>query len=188
MSLTGGDDGLSGIPRPVLSLLDHVIVDFSNVFNFYYLVVLFFILTYLSLKSLIGSPMGRLFVGIKENEHRMGFVGFNVRGYKLLSFVIASFFGGIAGALHAGLNGFISPKAFFWTSSGEVLLMVIIGGTGTLIGPILGAFCFIVSKNYISSYTEHWMLFIGILFVIFVLFAEKGMIGLIRKIPVRKRT
>lgn len=183
MSLTGGDDGLSSIPSPALQLFDSIIIDFSNVSNFYYLVLFFFLLTYFCLHVLINSPTGRIFIGIRENEHRMAFVGFNVKGYKLLSFVISSLFAGIAGSLHVGLNGFISPGAFFWTSSGNVLLMVIIGGVGTLVGPIIGALFFIVSKNYISSYTEHWMLLIGAIFIIIVMFAEKGFMGFIRKRP-----
>jgi branched-chain amino acid transport system permease protein len=107
-------------------------------------------------------------------------VGYAVRRYKLVAFIIAGTVAGIAGSLYTQLNLTISPDAFFWTTSGEALLMVIIGGTGTLWGAVLGAAAFILLQSTVSSYTERWMLILGLSFILFVLFAPGGVVGALR--------
>jgi branched-chain amino acid transport system permease protein len=97
-----------------------------------------------------------------------------------LAFAIAGAIAGVAGSLYAQFVGSITPDAFFWTTSGEVLLMVIIGGTGTLVGPALGAAAFILLQSLVSSYTERWMLLLGFTFIAFVLFAPGGIAGALR--------
>ena len=107
-------------------------------------------------------------------------VGYPVSRYKLLAFVIAGTVAGVAGALYTQFIGSISPDAFFWTTSGEALLMVIIGGTGTLGGALLGSAAFILLQSLVSSYTERWMLILGVTFIAFVLFAPGGLVGALR--------
>ena len=126
------------------------------------------------------SPFGHVLAGIHENEMRMEAVGYAVGRYKLLAFVLAGTVAGVAGALSTQQNGYVSPDAFFWTTSGEVLLMVIIGGTGTLGGAVLGAAAFILLQSLVSTYTERWMLILGVTFVLFVLFAPGGIVGALR--------
>jgi branched-chain amino acid transport system permease protein len=128
----------------------------------------------------VRSPFGHVLRGIHENEGRMEAVGYAVQRYKLVAFVIAGTIGGIAGSLYTQLNLTISPDAFFWTTSGEALLMVIIGGTGTLWGSLLGAAAFILLQSLVSSYTERWMLILGLTFILFVLFAPGGIVGALR--------
>jgi branched-chain amino acid transport system permease protein len=108
-------------------------------------------------------------------------VGYAVGRFKLVAFVVAGAAAGLAGGLYAQFNGYVSPEVLFWTTSGEVLLMVIIGGTGTLTGPVLGAGAFILLQSLVSSYTERWMLILGVVFVGFVLWAPRGLLGLARR-------
>jgi branched-chain amino acid transport system permease protein len=164
-----------GIPRPSLPGVD--LVDIRS-FHAYLLVL--FVLAAVALWRVVRSPFGHVLGGIHENEARMEAVGYAVARYKLLAFVIAGVFAGLAGSLYAQFNGSITPDAFFWTTSGEALLMVIIGGTGTLGGAVLGAAAFILLQSLVSTYTERWMLILGVTFIVFVLFAPGGLVGALR--------
>jgi branched-chain amino acid transport system permease protein len=171
----GAEDGLVGVPRPrVLGL------DLTDPRRFHgYLLVLVALMA-LFLWRVVRSPFGHVLRGIHDNEARMEAVGYAVNRYKLVAFVIAGAVAGVAGALYTQFNGSITPDAFFWTTSGEALLMVIIGGTGTLGGALLGAAAFILLQSLVSSYTERWMLLLGITFILFVLFAPGGIVGVLR--------
>jgi branched-chain amino acid transport system permease protein len=149
--------------------------------------LLFFVLAYLVLRRLLQSPLGRAFVGIRENEPRMLAIGYRTRAYKLLSFVIAGSFAGFAGGLYAIFNTFISPDAMYWTASGDVLIMVMLGGAGTLIGPVIGTGLFLLMKNVVSSYSEHWMLIIGVIFIACVMFFPGGIWGTLQHVRWPKR-
>jgi branched-chain amino acid transport system permease protein len=171
----GAEDGLVGIPRPVVPGWS---VSTLRGFHGYLLVVV--ALSALVLWRIVRSPFGHVLRGIHENEARMEAVGYAVDRYKLLAFVIAGVFAGLAGSLYVQFNGSIGPDAFFWKTSGEALLMVIIGGTGTLGGPVLGAAAFILLQSLVSTYTERWMLILGATFILFVLFAPGGIVGALR--------
>jgi branched-chain amino acid transport system permease protein len=134
----------------------------------------------LTLWRIVRSPFGHVLRGIHENEARMEAVGYPVNRYKLLAFVIAGTIAGVAGSLYTQLNGSIAPDAFLWTTSGEALLMVIIGGTGTLGGAMLGSAAFILLQSLVSTYTERWMAILGLTFVLLVLFAPGGIVGALR--------
>ncbi len=168
----GAEDGIVGIPHPAL-------VASPTAFHVYLVAVL--ALAALFLWRVVRSPFGHVLRGIHENEARMEAVGYPVHRYKLLAFVIAGTVAGVAGALYAQLNGQIPPDAFFWTTSGEALLMVIIGGTGTLGGGMLGAAAFILLESLVSSYTERWMSILGLTFIVLVLFAPGGVLGVISR-------
>lgn len=174
--VTGGSNGLAGIPRPTVLGGPS---EFATPASFYYLTAALFVLSYLLLRRVVHSPLGRSFVGIRENESRMRAVGYNTTRYKLAAFVLAGSVAGIAGTLFAHFNGFVSPNEVHWTTSGLVMVMVIIGGAGTLLGPVLGAALILVLQNIVSSYTERWQLIMGLVFILFVLFARRGMAGLI---------
>ncbi len=171
----GAEDGIVGVPRPRLLGLD-----LANATAFHLFLVALVGLAALALWRVARSPFGHVLRGIQENEGRMEAVGYAVQRYKLVAFVIAGTIGGVAGALYTQLNLTISPDAFFWTTSGEALLMVIIGGTGTLWGAVLGAATFILLQSFVSSYTERWMLILGLAFILFVLFAPGGIVGALR--------
>jgi len=171
----GAEDGIVGVPRPAVLArsLDHPLA-----FNVYLLALV--VLAVLFLHRIVRSPFGHVLRGIHDNEARMQAVGYAVNRYKLLAFVIGGTVAGVAGALYTQLVGSISPDAFLWTTSGEALLMVIIGGTGTLTGSLLGAAAFILLQSLVSSYTERWMLILGLTFVFLVLFAPGGILGALR--------
>ena len=171
----GAEDGIIGVPRA--SLLG---VSLAGGLAFHLFLVLVFALSAVILWRVARSPFGHVLQGIRENEGRMEALGYAVGNYKLLVFVIAGMIAGVAGACYTQLNGSISPDAFFWTTSGEALLMVIIGGTGTLGGAVLGAAAFILLQSLVSTYTERWMLILGATFILFVLFAPGGLVGVLR--------
>jgi branched-chain amino acid transport system permease protein len=172
-TITGGSNGLSGIPSPLIGSLD-----FSNPVYFYYLILLLFILIYGGLSLIVHSPFGQVLIGIRENETRLKSMGYHTTLYKLAAFVIAGGLGGVAGSLYTSFNSFISPSDVYWTMSGSVLIMVLIGGSGTMIGPVLGAAFIVILETIVSSYTTMWMMIIGIIFILFVVFFPKGIVGL----------
>ena len=171
----GAEDGLVGIPRPTVAGWS-----IGSLGRFHAYLMAIAGLLALFLWRVTRSPFGRVLRGIHENEARMQAVGYPVRRYKLAAFVIAGTVAGIAGALYTQFQGSVSPDAFFWTTSGQALLMVIIGGTGTLGGAMLGAAAFILLQSLVSSYTERWMLILGLTFVLLVLFAPGGIVGTLR--------
>lgn len=171
----GAEDGLVGVPRPVVLGIE---LGHGDAFHYYLLVIV--AVMALVLWRVVRSPFGHVLRGIHDNEARMQAVGYAVQRYKLLAFVIAGTVAGVAGSLYTQLVGSITPDAFLWTTSGEALLMVIIGGTGTLGGAVLGAAAFILLQSLVSSYTERWMLILGLTFILFVLFAPAGIVGAVR--------
>lgn len=173
-SVTGGSNGFSGIPKPEL----FGFIAFNHHVSLYLLILAVFIAVYIGLSRFIQSPLGNIFIGIRENETRMRATGYNTVFYKNLSFIIAGGLGGLAGALYSYFNGFVSPGDVYWTVSGKVLIMVLVGGAGTLIGPVLGAGFIVILETIVSSYIDMWMLIIGTIFILFVVFAPKGIVGL----------
>ena len=171
----GAEDGLVGVPRPAV-----LGVDLGHGLAFHYYLLVIAAVAALVLWRVVRSPFGHVLRGIHDNEARMQAVGYAVQRYKLLAFVIAGTIAGVAGSLYTQLVGSITPDAFLWTTSGEALLMVIIGGTGTLGGAVLGAAAFILLQSLVSSYTERWMLILGMTFILFVLFAPAGIVGAVR--------
>jgi branched-chain amino acid transport system permease protein len=179
--LTGGTDGMAIPEKPGFFGFD-----LSQSLNMYFMALIFFLLAYFGLRRLLNSPLGHTFIGIRENEQRMLAMGYPTRAYKLLSFVIAGALAGFAGGLYAIFNSFISPDAVYWTASGDILIMVMLGGAGTLIGPVIGTGLFLLMKNVVSSYSEHWLLIIGVIFIACVMFFPGGIWGTLRQLEWRK--
>lgn len=175
-SLTGGDDGLPGVPRPSLGLPWSL----AGGLAFYYFVLVFFVLAVAGLWLVVRSPFGRALVGIRESETRMEVLGYDVWLYKYVAFVLAGIVAGLAGNLFAYYNGFVSPSYLSVIFSASALLMVILGGVGTLFGPVLGAAVILYLENVISAYTERWLLILGAIYVVVTLFAPRGLVGLVR--------
>jgi len=175
-NLTGGSDGLAIFEKP--SFLGWAL---SDSLAMYFMALAFFLLCYWGLRRLINAPLGHIFVGIRENEPRMLAIGYATSTYKVLSFTIAGAVAGLAGGLYAIFNGFISPDAVYWTASGDILIMVMLGGAGTLTGPVIGTAIFMLMKNLVSSYSEHWMLIIGVVFISCVMFFPGGIWGTLRQ-------
>jgi branched-chain amino acid transport system permease protein len=175
---TGGSDGIAGIPRPPGPFG----MDWFQARNGYYFLVLGCLLgSYLLCRAIVRSPFGAVLAGIRENEAKTVALGYNTRAYKITTVVLSYGFGGLAGALYAGFAGYASPELFFWLTSGHVLVMVVVGGAGTLVGPILGAVFFVFLEHQLSQVTDLWPLAFGAIFMAFVLFAPQGLWGLFRK-------
>jgi len=174
--LLGGSDGITGIPRPPGPLGIHW---FQGKTGYYFLVLACMLGSWLICRAIVRSPFGAVLAGIRENEAKTIALGYNTRAYKITTVVLSYAFGGLAGALYAGFAGYASPELFFWLTSGQVLIMVVVGGAGTLIGPILGAVFFVVLEHQLSQVTDLWPLLFGSVFMAFVLFAPQGIWGLI---------
>ncbi len=183
-AVTGGSNGLAGIPRPTLY---PVPIDFSGTTNLYFLIVAVLLAVYFFLRTIVASPFGAALRGIKENESRMRALGYPTARYKLAAFVIAGALAGSGGALYGYYNFFVAPSDLYWTVSGEAIVMVIIGGAGTLTGPALGAALVVILQRMVSSYTERWPILLGAIFIAFVLFAPGGIAGLVANIAKRFR-
>lgn len=177
--MTGSTDGMLMFQRPESGLPG---IDLENNIHFYYYSLLLVGLSFGIMGRLVSSPFGRALQGIRANEERMSAMGYRAGTYKLTVFVIAGAFAGLAGHLFVNLQFFIDPSSLQWHASGQVLTMVLMGGLGTLSGPAVGAALFIGLEEVISSYTDHWMLPMGIILVLIVLFARGGVVGLWRGI------
>ncbi|HEX3504055.1 MAG TPA: ABC transporter permease [Xanthobacteraceae bacterium] len=175
--LTGGSDGMAIAEQPTF-----LGFSLSKSLPMYFMTLCFFVLAYWGLRRLLNSPLGHAFVGIRENEPRMMAIGYPTRAYKLMAFTIAGAVAGLAGGLYAIFNGFISSDAVYWTASGDILIMTMLGGAGTLIGPALGTAIFLLMKNVASSYSEHWLSIIGVTFICCVMFFPGGLWGSLQKI------
>ncbi|MBI4771034.1 MAG: branched-chain amino acid ABC transporter permease [Chloroflexi bacterium] len=178
--VTGGSDGLAGIPRPTLGV-GTAVVKFGTGVQYYFLTLTLFVAAFWLLRRLVHSPFGQTLVGIKSNESRMRALGYNTWRYKMAAFVLAGTFAGLAGYLFTHFNRHAAPENLYWTVSGQVLIMVIIGGTGTLVGPALGAALVRLLPSYASTYTDRWQSLMGLVFILFVLCAPQGILGLLKK-------
>jgi branched-chain amino acid transport system permease protein len=171
ISLTNGDNGItiSGRPSPFgLSL--------ATARGFYWATLVVFLLTVLSMAVLVASPFGASVRGTRDQPRRMNALGYHVWMIRFLAFLVSGFWTGVAGVLYLYYNQFVSPQAVALAASAEVLLMVIAGGTGTLLGPIAGAALVVVMKNVASAYIERWNFVLGAIFVAIVVFMPEGLV------------
>ena len=178
----GGDDGLSMWRRSTAGPLD-----LTDDRQFYYLVLALVALLLFLKGRLVESRFGMALRGIRDNERRMRAIGFPTYRYKLTAFVIAGAVAGLAGALIANQTEFVSPAFLDWPRSGEILVIVILGGIGSLAGPLLGAVAFLLLEEVLSAWTEHWMIVLGPILILVVLFARQGLWGWIAGGPRAER-
>ena len=187
-TIAGGSDGIYIYERPVLMIGRWQPLDLANFVHFYYLVFAFSIALVLLMRSILRSPFGQVIAGIRVNEHRMRALGFHTYRYKLVCFVIAGAMAGLAGYLAAAQFGVVNPEMLGWHLSGSALMMVILGGMGTLAGPIIGAFSMMFLEELFQNLTKHWQLLIGAVIVLVALFFPHGLAGLLinRRVPLQK--
>ena len=178
-SLAGGDDGLPGISRPNFSLIGW---NLASTTHFYYFVLLFFIISAILMYLVVHSSFGHTLLGIRESETRMQSLGYNIWLQKYIAFIVSAIFAGLSGVLLAYYNGFVSPSELHLVTSAEGLIMVILGGAGTLIGPAIGAAIILLVKNFVSGYTEHWMIILGAIYIFTVMFAPQGVYRLFKQL------
>jgi len=170
----GGDNGLTVAARNTVAGLPLL----KNDRAFYYVTLLCLLATYLFCRALVASRFGRVLRGGKENATRMATIGFTVRRFQLVAYIIAGGLGGLSGFLLANSTEFVSPAYMSWQQSGELIVMVILGGLGTLHGAILGTAAYLVIEEWLSGVTENWQVIFGPLLVLVVLFARGGLVGL----------
>ena len=176
--LGGGSDGKYLNNMPSASIFGWEPFDLTNEVHMFYFVLVVLVLVYLFLARVLQSPFGRVLVGIKSNEHRMQSLGYLTFRYKLGAFTLADALGGLAGFLYAVLFGFVTPELLSWHESGNVLLMVILGGMGNLPGVIAGAFAFEMMREVFADITKYWQLLMGGVIVAVVLFLPGGLAGI----------
>jgi branched-chain amino acid transport system permease protein len=178
LKMFGGSDGLPMTVRSALPL-----VDLQNAYVFYAVCALALVAFYLVASRLVESRFGLVVRGAAESEKRMTALGFPVARYRLVAFVIAGAVAGLAGALWADFSKFVSPDMASWTRSGDFLVMVILGGIGSLAGGLFGAAVLTGFESLFSGFTEHWMLILGVALILIVLFAKRGIYGLLAGRP-----
>lgn len=171
----GGSDGISMNFKPVASIGGFSPFDLASATHTYYFVFAAMLLVLVFLRVLLRSAFGRALQGIRSNEHRMRSLGFPVYRYKLASFTLAGALAGLAGYLSAMQFGFVNPEIISWHQSGNVLLMLILGGVGSLYGGIAGAFAFVALQELYQSVTTHWQLLLGVTIILLVIFLPGGL-------------
>lgn len=176
--LTRGDDGIPGISRPVIAFLPWSLQD---PICYLYFVLFFFMVAFILMYILVHSPFGHTILGIRESELRMRTLGYNTWLHKYIWFIISGLFAGLAGGLSVYFNGFVSPTSLSVAISADALLMVLLGGAGTLIGPVIGAGSLVLLENIVSAYTGRWLLVLGIIFVLVRMTTPYGILGLVNR-------
>lgn len=172
--ITNGDNGLPGVtPLPVLGL------DLTHQVTFYYVALAAVVLSYLALGAVTRSQFGLVLLGIRENELRVRFAGYRVEQYKTVAFAVSALFAGLAGALTALNERIAAPEALGWFVSGEAVLYATLGGTGTLLGPVLGASLIILAREVLSDLLRSWLIFVGLTYIVLVFFLPGGLYPLL---------
>lgn len=178
-TVTGGDNGISGLTRPSPFGLD-----LDDAVTFYFFALLVFFVVWGVITVWVGSPFGASIRGTKDQPRRMSALGYNVWLIRWITFVISGLLGGVAGLMYVYYHQFISPHSLSLANSAEMLLMVIAGGAGTLTGPVVGAALVVLLKNVASAYLDRWVMLLGFVFIVIVMFVPGGIvagIGRLRK-------
>jgi branched-chain amino acid transport system permease protein len=187
VSFTGGSDGLPGPGRPPL-VLGPVTITLADREQMYYVVVAFVVIGYVAARRLVRSPFGAALIAVRENEARAAAIGIDVDRHKRLALVASGALSGLAGALFALFQNFVSPELLFWAMSGEVVIMALLGGLGTLYGGMIGAVIAVGFREVLSTYTENWLVFLGALYVLCVMFFPQGLTRLRRRRAARDQS
>jgi branched-chain amino acid transport system permease protein len=174
----GGSDGRYLNFRPSVELFGLELVSLNDRPTLFYVALALMVLVYAAIGILLRAPFGRVIVGIRVNEHRMRALGYNTMRYKLVAFAIAGAIAAIAGFLYATQFRSVNPALFSWHQSGQVLVMVILGGLRARLGPIIGAFALVLVEEVLQAWTEHWLLAVGVFIIAVVLLLPNGLAGL----------
>lgn len=184
--VTGGDDGLVGVMRAPVRL-PGVSLPIAREADFYHLVLLLFALAVYAAWRIRRSPFGLVLTGMRENATRVAFAGVPVRRYRLAVFAVSAAFAGLAGGLETLLESSARPTMAHWTHSAEPMLVSLLGGLGTLSGPIVGSFLFVAMREIVQRFTEHWMLGFGVVLLLIIGAFRGGVVGTIHQLVVRRR-
>jgi branched-chain amino acid transport system permease protein len=187
-ALTGGDDGLFGMSTFGIGVPGVFVFEFEDTLGgavsgealFLLFVLLVFVAALYTIRRLKRSNLGHTFNAIRENEDRASFLGYDVDRYRLIAFVLSAGFSGLAGALYPAFLNFVGLDTLSWLLSGEVNFFVLLGGINTFVGPVVGGIAYYFITDYISAFTDHWELFVGLIFIGLVLYLPEGMVGTAR--------
>jgi branched-chain amino acid transport system permease protein len=183
----GGSDGLFINFRPSVEVFGTRLLSLDYRPTLFYVALGAMALTFVAFAVLLRSPFGKVIQGIRVNEHRMRALGYDTYRYKLVAFVIAGTFAGLAGFLYGVQFGFVNPRLMSWQESGQVLMMVILGGMGSQLGPAIGAFAIVLLEDYFQGLMEQWLLLMGVFVVLVGMFLPRGLAGLLRVLGPRNR-
>lgn len=187
VDLTGGDNGLRNIPIVPLTLPGFSI-DIQQPIRFYFFVLFFVVLSLLALNRIMQSPFGHVLQAVRENEHRALSCGYKTSNVRWVAFIISGSISGLAGGLYALYLHFIGIGTLYWITSGQIVMITLLGGMGTFFGPFVGAGVFLFLEDVLSVLTTSWMIFLGTIFVLCVLFFPSGIWGTIKELVNKKNT
>src|SRR5574341_349487 len=176
---TGGDDGLVGVPRAPLEIPGLLNLSMATMGRYYYFVLVITFIAVALAYRLVHSPLGLTFRGIRDSEGRMAFTGVPVRTYRLIAFVIAGLYAGLAGALLPALENTVTPPVAHWTTSADPVLATLLGGIHAFAGPIVGAFLLFIIKDIIVRFTEYWLICLGAIVVALVMGFRGGILSIL---------
>lgn len=171
-AFTGGDDGIHGIPMPEM---------LSSPKSAYYYTLIVTLVSLFIMWRMIRSPFGSVLQGIRDNPVRSAMIGINVRRHQLLALVLAGFFAGVAGSLFVVVDNTVFPDMLFWTLSLEIVIMCLLGGWFTFLGPMLGAAVIVVLRTFVSTFTDYWALVLGIIMMLVIFFLPNGILGYVEE-------
>ena len=174
--VTGGDDGLIGIPRAPLQIPGVFSINMESMGHYYYFVLIISLIGIYVLYRIVNSPFGLTLKGIRDSENRVSFAGISIRNYRLLSFTIAGLYAGLAGSMLPPLENTVTPPLAHWTQSAEPVMVTLLGGIHTFSGPIVGSILFYLIKDIIVRYTQYWLIWFGSIVVILVLVFRGGVV------------
>jgi branched-chain amino acid transport system permease protein len=174
--VTGGDDGLVGIPRAPFGIPGIFSIDMSPMGRYYYFVLILSLIAIFILYRIVNSPFGLTLKGIRDSENRVAFAGISIRNYRLLSFTIAGLYAGMAGSLLPPLENTVTPPLAHWTHSAEPVMVTLLGGIHTFSGPIVGSVIFYLLKDIIVRFTQYWLIWFGAIVVFLVLVFRGGIV------------
>lgn len=180
--ITGGDNGLLDIPRPDLEIFGHVVMPTSSPWQYYSFVAIVFVAVFIVMQRISESVFGRTLLAIRDNEARAAAVGYNIKAFKLVAFVLSGAVTGLAGALHAILAGISPLSNIEYHISESILLMTVIGGTGNLFASVIGAAAYVLAADWLSDIWPRWMMLFGFLLIAVTLYMQQGIWGLLEKL------
>lgn len=174
--VTGGDDGLVGIPRAPLEIPGIFSINMNSLENYYYFVLIVSIIAIFLIYRIVNSPFGLTLKGIRDSENRVAFAGVSIRAYRLISFVIAGLYAGLAGSFLPPLENTVTPPIAHWTHSAEPVMVTLLGGIHTFSGPIIGSILFYIIKDLIVRFTQYWLIVFGSIVILLVLVFRGGVV------------
>lgn len=183
----GGSDGLIGIPVPRIALLPGVAIDLHSNFVFYYFVLGALVVIYLGTRRILDTAFGSVLCAIRDNAGRVPYLGYNPFWYKLFAYVMAAQVAAFGGLIYPLLRGFVAPNLFGFEISTKAVVVSLVGGIGTLIGPLVGSVIITFLESVVGSYTERHLFVLGLIFVVFVMFLPDGLVGLMRRMTAKRR-